>query len=103
MRRLKVGYDYTLNVGQRKIKIEVKGTDRKEPGIPDMRTSEFEDGKLKADFLILVHPAQAEKKNLYIIPRADIKNLKRLSTFRVRGFGKSTFPNYLKDSLRSVL
>ena len=103
MRGTRVGYDFTFHVGGKRIKVEVKGTDKEEPGIPDMRTSEFDKKRLKADFLILVHPARAEKKDFYVIPRASITRLKRLSTYRVQGFGRTTLPNYLKSTLKSVL
>lgn len=103
MRGTGAGYDFTFHLGKKDLKIEVKGSDRKEPGIPDMRTSEFENRRLKADYLILVHPAQARKKNLYVIPREAIRSLKTLKTYRIRGFGRTTLPDYLKSSLRSIL
>ena len=102
MRGTRVGYDFTLHVKDKVVRVEVKGTDREDPGIPDMRTSEFEKKRLKADFLILVHPAQAKKKDLYIIPRSDITRLKRLSTYRIQGFGKTTLPNSLQTSLGTI-
>lgn len=96
------GYDFTFHLTDgRSLKVEVKGSDRKNPGIPDMRTSEFEKKVLKADYLILVWPARKAKKNLYIIPRTAIKprNLERLQTFRLRGFGKARLPEFIRTSL----
>lgn len=103
MRSSGAGYDFLFHRKNRDLKIEVKGSDKKNPGIPDMRTTEFEYRRLKADYLILVHPAQGKVKQLYIIPRAAIKRLKTLKTYRVQGFGKIVLRGYQKDSLRTIL
>ena len=106
MRGRRKGYDFTFRMKDgRRLNIEVKGSNKKFPGIPDIRTSEFERKKLKADFLILVWPALARTRSLYIIPRDAIRpaNLELLHTYRVRGFGKTRLPEFLQPSLKSIL
>ena len=83
------GYDlmFVYKDGHRE-KIEVKGNSE-DRGIPDMRTSEFKDKRLKADFLYLVAFSLQPRKKVYKIPACEIKpeNLRELRTYRVRGFG----------------
>lgn len=87
------GYDYevTWEKGPKKgtkEKYEVKGS-TKIKYIPDMRTSEFDNMRLKADFLFVVwNVNQAGEEVVYIIPRDEIKpeHLLLLQTYRLRCF-----------------
>jgi Protein NO VEIN, C-terminal len=93
------GYDFLfIYRDQHREKVEVKGN-AEDRGIPDMRTSEFKDKKLKADFLYLIAYAKRPKKKIYIIPANEIKpeNLKELSTYRIRGFGKRNLSRFVSS------
>lgn len=93
------GYDYEFHFRDGRVeKVEVKGT-RKPYGIPDMRTSEFRDKRLKADYMLVVgNVLSLGEERLYKIPREAIKddNLKPRHTYHIARFqGKKNMEKYL--------
>ena len=98
-RRSGVGYDFEFYYEDRMEKIEVKGNS-KDKGIPDMRTNEFDkDRRLKADFIYLIAHASQPEKKVYVIPREEIRpeDLRLLSTYRIRGFGKKRLSKFVSS------
>jgi poly(3-hydroxybutyrate) depolymerase len=82
------GYDFEAKNQNGEITTyEVKGSKHKN-AIPDLRDSEFENKKLKADFLFVVGNIQRGKEVIYKIPRDAIKpeNLSPKKYYFIRRF-----------------
>ena len=83
------GYDLEVIDGERRIKLEVAGT-QKECKIPDRSAYEFDNSKrLKADYLVVVGNCLSEdEERVYFIPRDAIRpeNLRLKQSYHIARF-----------------
>jgi hypothetical protein len=97
--KLGSGYDLVfLCPSGKKIRIEVKGSE-KDNMIPDMRVSEFDEARrLKADFLYFIGNVFKRAPMVHIIPRKAIRpeDLSPRGTYHLK-FGKNRLQKYRKD------